>query len=389
MRYSLPSFYGDFYGLKFFRHFRRLYDFKTDKIRRQFTVKNPKELYLHVHKNSGFHACMVHVYDHGSYDNLNGHDQDLLCYDRAFFDFDVENQTIKQIKEQLITLRENGPFYKEHLQVELKQQLQNLIVDKKIAEPAITEAKKFSKHFKESFGSAPALFFSGCKGCHAYAFFSPSEFYNIETALTWFAKKQKENYLTLDLAVVKDATSRLSRVPYSEHQLTGLTVIPFTMEDNYNEIMEKALKPVVKPFDHFKHLSKFDEHLVKIDEILEKNRELHETERTKELKLKLHKLGNYKNRDHKIFFRNILGEPEKEYPKYIMYHCPFPDHDDNKPSFMVHEKGYKCYGCERKGNYWQFLKDYNNWNDEQVKTYLMSKKSKINRKFNAKKRAKT
>ncbi len=39
--------------------------------------------------------------------------------------------------------------------------------------------------------------------------------------------------------------------------------------------------------------------------------------------------------DHRIFFKSIRGEPvrnisEKEYP---MYNCPFPDHDDNKPSF--------------------------------------------------------
>ena len=72
--------------------------------------------------------------------------------------------------------------------------------------------------------------------------------------------------------------------------------------------------------------------------------------------------------------RKFLGEPEKEYPEkeYVMYRCPFKDHPDNKPSFRVHKTGYNCYGCGKSGNYWQFLKDYNGWDDNQVKHYLKS-----------------
>ncbi|MBU4535918.1 MAG: hypothetical protein KKF16_08915 [Euryarchaeota archaeon] len=55
-----------------------------------------------------------------------------------------------------------------------------------------------------------------------------------------------------------------------------------------------------------------------------------------------------------------------------MYRCPFPGHADLKPSFMVHENGFKCYGCNETGNYWQFLKEYNNWSNEEVKNYLNS-----------------
>ena len=73
-----------------------------------------------------------------------------------------------------------------------------------------------------------------------------------------------------------------------------------------------------------------------------------------------------------FFSRKYLGIPEHEYPdkEYVMYRCPFPDHQDTNPSFMVHKRGYKCYGCGEKGNYWQFLKDYNSWNDQKVKEYL-------------------
>ncbi len=378
MKYSLTSFYGEFYGLNFFRHFRRLPDLKNDKVRRQFTVKNPKQLYLQVHKNSGYHACMTHVYDHGTCENLNGNNLSTLHYDRAFFDFDVENQEVKKHKKDLINLRKHGPHYNEDLQAELKQQLQDLIINDKIAEPAINEAKDFSKQFKEYFGTIPALFFSGCKGCHAYTFFNLSEFHNINTALSWFAENLKESYPTLDLAVVKDATSRLSRVPYSKHQLTDLTVVPFTIDDKYKDIMEKSLNPTVEPFNQFDYFSNFNEHLIKLDKILENNREIQETKKKVELRLNPHKIGNYENIDHRVFFKNVLGEPERDYPdkEYVMYTCPFQDHKDHNPSFRVHKTGYYCYGCQKHGNYFQFLKDYNHWTNEQVKQYLKSSKIK-------------
>ncbi len=378
MKYSLPSFYGEFYGINFFRHFRRLPDFNNDNVRRQFLVKDPKQLYLHVHKNNGFHACMIHVYDHGSYENLNGKDRNTLQYDRAFFDFDVTNPEVKKLKKKLIQLRQQGPQYKEDLQVELKQQLQGLIINSKIAEPAINEAKNFSRQFKECFGTFPALFFSGCKGAHAYTFFDISKFYNIDAALSWFVKNLKESYPTLDLAVVKDATSRLSRVPYSKHQLTDLTVVPFTIDDNYNDIMEKALNPIVELFNQFDYFSNFNEHLIKLDKILEDNRKIQEVKNKAILRLNPHKIGNYENIDHRIFFKNVLGEPERDYPnkEYVMYTCPFKDHKDHNPSFRVHKTGYYCYGCQKHGNYFQFLKDYNHWTNEQVKKYLKSSKIK-------------
>lgn len=360
-KYSLPSFYAEFYGLKFVRHFRRLHNLNNNKVRRQFTVKNPKQLYLKVHQNSGYHACTIHVYDHGSIDNLNGNDRDNMQYDRTFFDFDVESPEVKKLKKDLTKLRGHGPHYKKDLQAELKQQLQDLIINNRIIEPAINEAKEFSKQFKESFGTVPALFFSGCKGAHAYTFFNYSKFYNIEAAISWFAENLEETYPTLDLTVLADATSRVSRVPYSKHQLTDLTVAPFTIEDSYNDIMEKSLNPTVEPFNQLEHSSNFNEHLIKIDKILENNREIHEAKRGEELRLNPPQIGDYNNIDHRIFFKKILGEPESEYldKEYVMYKCPFKDHNDDIPSFRVHKTGgYYCYGCGRKGNYKQFLKDY-------------------------------
>ena len=63
-----------------------------------------------------------------------------------------------------------------------------------------------------------------------------------------------------------------------------------------------------------------------------------------------------------------------EFKENLMYKCPFKDHNDNNPSFMVYKTGYKCYGCNRKGNYFQFFKDYYGWTNQQVQTHLRTKK---------------
>ena len=57
----------------------------------------------------------------------------------------------------------------------------------------------------------------------------------------------------MDLSVNKDAISRVARIPYSKHQLTDLTVIPFNTTDSYNEIISKSLEPVITPFNIENH----------------------------------------------------------------------------------------------------------------------------------------
>src|SRR6185312_12174538 len=37
--------------------------------------------------------------------------------------------------------------------------------------------------------------------------------------------------------------------------------------------------------------------------------------------------------------------------------CPFPDHDDNEPSFLFneHRNNFKCFGCGRSGSSIDFM----------------------------------
>jgi len=378
---GLKSFYESFYGPLFYRHFRRPTYFEKIKFRIQFTVESPKTLYLYVHRNSGNHPCLIHTYDHGSRGNLKRNSSDKMVFDRVFIDFDVSNPEIKKIKHELTDLRNHGLKHERSRQDELKDQLQDLIINEKIAKQAIDEAKYFAIKFKETFGNYPALFFSGCKGCHAYTFFKATKYKNFNLAVSWFAENVKKSYNqhTLDLSVTHDAQARLSRIPYSKHQLTDLNVVPFSVADDYSEIINKSLHPYVEYFRKDDFQSNFHKHLQKIDLVESYNANVRSVNETKNM-VRIDGSNNFKGfYDHRVFFKSILGDPEGEYPdkEYVMYNCPFKDHDDRRPSFRVHKKGYYCYGCQKKGNYWQFLKDYNGWDDDQVKKFILNSREKL------------
>ena len=354
MKPTTISFYSSFYGTDFVRYFRRPSDFKNAKFKIQFITKTPKDVFHHVHKNSGYHPCYIQTYDRGLLGNLKRDDPTNMVFDRAYFDFDVSDPQAHNLKKELIKLRSHGLKHEPQNKEKLEEKFRNLLIEEKIAEPAINEAKDFAVTFEEAFGRAPILFFSGSKGCHAYTFFEQILGVNINRALSWFAEKVKEeyNYQTLDESVNKDAISRLSRVPYSKHQLTGLTVVPFTLNDTYDEIMEKAINAHPEPFKKEDYFSWFGKHLQTIDPILAHN----EMVQKEENKAKRPVPNGFKSfsgvDDHRVYFKELLGEPESEHPdkEYVMYCCPFPDHDDNKPSFKVHRTNYECYGCKRKGN---------------------------------------
>lgn len=374
MRNSLSQFFTTFYGHEFHRYFIRPLPFpKKPGHFEKFKVQTPKQLFNYVHRNSSLHPCFINIYDYGSNSNLNKRNPSTMILDRAFFDFDITNDEAHKIKKQLQDLKSHGLNHQQELQDELREQLQNLIINERMAEPAINQAKEFSNKFKEWSDAYPILFFSGCKGCHVYTFFQPIELVNIKRSLSWFAEENKKKFNSLDLSVYNTLNSR---VPYSKHQYSLLTVVPFQIDDSYNTIMEKSLNPIVESFNRGAYFSSFGEYLEQIDPILEYNEKIKEENR-RATRAGMDKAYNSSIvDDHRLFFKSILGEPEREYPdkEYVMYKCPFPGHDDNKPSFRVHKTGYYCYGCERKGNYFQFLKDYNKWSNEEVKAHMKENK---------------
>ena len=373
MRRNLNSFYGGFYGEEFARILRNIAEFQKRPI--SYTITSPKQLILNLKDYGGKHASYIHTYDHITRQNIKKEDRNMILYDRLFIDFDSPDPELSKVKKEIKKLRSHSLYYKHDKQVKLRNKLQKMIIREKKAQEPIMECKRFAEEFEEAFGKPPALFFSGGRGCHLYSFFKHREYHDFDRSIEWFVTGQKEagEYPSIDLSVVKRATTRLSRVPYSEHQLTGLHVVPFEIGDKYEDIMETVLNPTPNGFKKRRHMSKFDKHLREIDKRLKEREEL-----TKKTKNKPHPAKiKYRERgspiDHREFFKALIGEPVREYAgkEYVMYNCPFQDHDDEHPSFKVHKTGgYECYGCGRKGNYYDFLKEFYGYSNKQIRKYM-------------------
>ena len=252
---TLQSFYKSFYGDSFARFFRRIPEFVTPCIKKEFCVSNPSHLPIYVNKFGLGYPCYISIYDYGNVNALKNRDKSSMVIDRVFFDFDVDNYEAKQIKKELTLTKSKGPDNETDKQEMLVKKAADLVINKHIAESAINQAKIFSERFKDEFSTYPQLFFSGFKGCHAYGFFEPVKLMNPNQTITYLAQvfKNALNLDSMDLSVNKDATSRLSRVPYSKHHITGLTVLPFDIKDEYQKIMDRIVNPVVKNIHYLKY----------------------------------------------------------------------------------------------------------------------------------------
>ena len=62
----------------------------------------------------------------------------------------------------------------------------------------------------------------------------------------------------------------------------------------------------------------------------------------------------------------------KSLPETGSTHCPFPDHEDKHPSFLISSSRDRwiCLGCNRKGDSIDFVKSYNNLSFPEAKDWL-------------------
>ncbi|MBV1767058.1 MAG: hypothetical protein KUA29_01940, partial [Methanobacterium sp.] len=297
------KFYTDFYGYKFARIFRRPHHFKnTTKFRIENHVYTPHNLYLLIKHNSGFHKCLISTYSYGIEPPINkSHLKENVIIDRIFLDFDIHLEgRILDLKNELSELREYGLKHRKSRQDQIKKILRTALIDEELALPALEDAKLFAEHFNNDFDNYPTLFFSGFKGCHAYLFFEPVKLANPNLTISDFASRVKTHLKldTMDLNVNQDPVTRLSRIPYSKHELTGLTVVPFKIDTPYEEIIKKSVNPVIESFTLKTHITDLNLHLKENEPILLKNQK---TVPKKSLKFKNPPLKTYKNVDHRIF----------------------------------------------------------------------------------------
>ena len=77
---------------------------------------------------------------------------------------------------------------------------------------------------------------------------------------------------------------------------------------------------------------------------------------------------------NKIPIQQIAGWLGVSLPKKGSTNCPFPDHEDKKPSFEIKPSGTRwvCYGCNRNGGSIDFVKEYNGLDFLAAKQWLES-----------------
>lgn len=385
---NLINFFKDFYGFKFFKQYSPIWHgvrYKQATIRHNsaYIVNNPVDLAMAININGD--KPVSH------YITTNTHSKKInasnILYDKWFIDFDVSNPEATDFKNWLNYIRRFNYNDELLLQKGLVKQYQDLVVDEHIAEKSINEAKDFALRFEDEYGNQPALFFSGAKGCHAYCFFEPIK---LQAPNRTFLKLKKivesaGKYTTIDESVHKDVHSRKSRVPYTKHPHTGLTVVPFTVNDSYDDIMVKSKNPVIEPFNKLDYTTEFHHPILELDRLEMDNMLLEKEQRLKEqaeleakrkriqklrLNLGVKSAGGYVKPDCRDLAQQILGSSSASYGSYEMYSCPF--HDDNNPSMIVKSKYFSCLAdtCGFYGNYLDFIMKFFNLSYDDAIQYL-------------------
>jgi hypothetical protein len=176
------------------------------------------------------------------------------------------------------------------------------------------------------------------------------------------AYKKELRLNTLDLVVNKDAYSRLHRIPYTKHPISGLYCYPIDPEDTYSEIIEKAINPAIKPFNlkNYQTKTDFTDYLLSIANNLEikKFKELEQKKKINQLRRQQRKKKGYTNKnidldniDCRTLAQSELGSPEYTNGKFTRYHCCF--HNDTNPSLSVYKERFVCGTF----NYYVFIKE--------------------------------
>lgn len=336
-------FYKRFYPGEFQRDLRGIPLIqKKAKLRLSWTCKNPRHLSYLIDRLDTHRDIYIQIVD-----------QKTGKPDRLFLDFDVENKRIKDLWKEAIghLNRGNMEGFKN-----TREKIKKTIIKKKLAKEPLEDALALRDYFLEAYNVDSLIFFSGAKGFHLYTPMKPTRYHDYNRTISYFAKRLKDHALpTLDLAVCKDALVRLGRAPYTMNMKTGLYTVLVDPEDDYNRIMEKALNPqpprveIPNPGHLQDRIREYDR---KLKNLVEFKRERREQETGKRIRpWKGRKIG-----DLRPLFRKVLGDPDYEGSDYIMYKCPFPDHDDSTPSFSVKRGVWRCFGCNRRGYSWYDFK---------------------------------
>ena len=387
-RESLKKYYSNYFNGNYLRDYRFIFDDKAiHKYNDVLSYKKYKASEEAKKKSLNFLVSPNHMgrkgvllneitYFKSLDDYKNGNNQERYS-DRLFFDFDIEDDRVDDIKSEMKDAYNDlkGSVKRERIE-DLRSDFRDLIFNEDLILPTFKEASSLCDYL-ESVGLKPYLIFSGSKGFHINLFFDEKKLLNISQISYSLANsyKNKLDLRYLDLAVNKDAKKRSQRVQYSYHSKTNLLTLPIDRESSYDEVLSIIEKnkrsPIPFQIRDYNSPEGFNRMLVKLDNNIgiklkrrQKDLENRNLQRKKLLKRKYK--GNVKSFSD-IDMRelaNAYGIDGISKGDRIIVKCPF--HNDSNPSAVVFRERFHCSTCNLTLNYYDFISKMENTNDKKV-----------------------
>ena len=267
--------------------------------------------------------------------------------DRLFFDFDLDNETYKDLKSS--------------------SDARDMLFNSNIMEIPFNEVSMVYDYLKSD-GFKPYVNFSGSKGFHLYCFFNPCLIENIALISLRYAEtlKSELNLKSIDFSVHKDAHMRKARLPYSRHKNTDLYTTPCDVDADIKDILSDAVNPSIRDFQMSDYIVKgFSDDLIATDKEVTRMLEIKHQRMAKEMELKrqaqkdiiCHNDVDLSSINMRHLVGNIASEHRvKSMQNYDIYNCPF--HNDNHHSAGCYEKRFYCSACGKSWNYYEFVAEY-------------------------------
>lgn len=299
-------------------------------------------------------------------------DSRLVYTDRLFYDFDLDDPVLKKIKKNILKCfedlkgKDRIKAIKQHQQEYIEQ-----LFNSNSLRIAYDEVMKLYNYFVSK-DHKPYLVFSGSKGFHLYLFIGKTYLKNIaadDGIIYTLANDYKKafNLTSLDLEVNKDPSTRLARLPYSIHGVTGLYTTPCRADEDLTEILERSRTRKVEEFYMQDYIAADDFRKALIIKDNEMTAEKAKQEEFNNFVRSIlgETITNGSNINKDLIFKDfrelaklILGQPAAEYDHYNTYKCPF--HDDKRPSAFISKYKFTCKSEGLELKYFEFIKKYFN-----------------------------
>ncbi len=320
----------------------------------------------HIRSGDGIFAARIGYYK--TLKDFKEYRKDTIYSDRLFFDFDVEDERITPLKEELKEIEKKWNVTSNERQ-QVWNNYQQLILEEDLLKKPFTEATKLCDFLTKQ-GLKPYLAFSGSKGFHCNLFFPElhlTQIKHITHALSQSWSKEL-NLNCLDTSVYTDRTP-LQRIPYTINEKTGLNCLPLPTNITYDELVELISKNDATPhnflIENYYPPEGFTKMLVRLNDrfIAQENERKNKLKKNKVYSSNKYSKNIFGNVDMKSLVRTIA--PEREDPKGSnKYHCLF-HYPDAHPSGVAFDDNYYCSTCNRIWNPYDLIKQYYNCKTKQ------------------------